>query len=81
MNYGGTQGQCYVRLPFADLGGRAVRLADLMGPDAYDRDGSDLLARGLYLDMPPRGYQTPCASSVYDSIDNVAGASNGLSPT
>ncbi len=56
VNYAGTQGQCYVRLPFPDLGGRAVRLKDLMGPASYDRDGSDLVSRGLYLDMPPWSY-------------------------
>jgi hypothetical protein len=55
VNYAGNQGQCYVRLPFADLAGRAVRLKDLMSPAVYERDGNDLLARGLYLDLPPWG--------------------------
>ena len=27
-----------------------------MGAASYDRDGSDLLSRGLYLDMPPWSY-------------------------
>ena len=56
VNYSGNQGQCYVRLPYADLAGRSVRLQDLLGPAAYDRGGSDLATRGLYLDMPPWGY-------------------------
>ena len=56
VNYAGTQGQCYVRLPFPDLAGRAVRLKDLTGPAAYDRDGNDLTSGGLYLDMPAWGY-------------------------
>jgi len=56
VNYAPNQGQCYIRLPFPDLTGRAVRLKDLMGPASYDRDGSELLSRGLYLDMPPWGY-------------------------
>jgi glycosidase len=56
VNYAGTQGQCYVRLPFADLAGRPVRLVDLMSPARYDRDGSDLVSRGLYLDVPPWNY-------------------------
>jgi glycosidase len=55
VNHAGTQGQCYVRLPFPDLAGRTVRLSDQMGPAVYDRDGSDLVARGLYLDMPAWG--------------------------
>ena len=56
VNYAGNQGQCYVRLPFPELNGHAVRLTDLMGPARYDRDGSDLVSRGLYLDLPPWGY-------------------------
>jgi hypothetical protein len=50
------QGQCYVRLPFPELGGRRLRLADLTGPARYERDGDELLSRGLYLDMPAWGY-------------------------
>ncbi len=46
------QEQCYVQLSFPDLRGRAVRLEDLMGPASYDRDGSGLVSRGLYLDVP-----------------------------
>jgi Alpha amylase, catalytic domain len=56
VNYAGNQGQCYVRLPFADLAGRSVRFTDLMGCATYDRDGSDVASRGLYLDLPPWGY-------------------------
>ena len=53
VNYAGNQSQCYVRFPFPDLSGRAVRLKDLMGPASYDRDGTDLVSRGHYLDLPP----------------------------
>jgi hypothetical protein len=56
VNYGPTQGQCYVRLPFDDLIGQAVRLQDRLSPAVYDRRGDDLLAPGLFLDMPPWGY-------------------------
>lgn len=56
VNYAGNQGQCYVRLPFPGLAGRALRLKDLMGPARYDRQGDDLLSRGLYLDLQPWGY-------------------------
>jgi len=56
VNYAPNQSQCYVRLPYADLAGRVVRLQDLMGPAVYDRDGSDLTSGGLYLDLPPWGY-------------------------
>jgi hypothetical protein len=53
VNYAANQSQCYVRLPFADLGGARWRLTDLMGDAAYERDGADLQGRGLYLDMRP----------------------------
>jgi hypothetical protein len=56
VNYAGNQGQCYVRMPFTDLAGRSVRFADLMGPASYDREGNDVLSRGLYLDLPPWTY-------------------------
>jgi glycosidase len=56
VNYAGNQSQCYVRLPFPDLAGRAVRLKDLAGPASYDREGSDLVSRGLYLDLSPWAY-------------------------
>jgi hypothetical protein len=55
-NFAGNQSQCYVVFPFQELAGRAVQLADLMGPTRYDREGSDLMSRGLYLDLPPWGH-------------------------
>ncbi|HEX2456460.1 MAG TPA: alpha-amylase family glycosyl hydrolase [Vicinamibacterales bacterium] len=56
VNYGAHQGQCYVRLPFPDLAGRTVRFTDLTGPATYDRNGDEVAARGLYLDLQPWGY-------------------------
>jgi hypothetical protein len=53
VNYAGHHSQCYLRLPFGDLAGRHWRLEDQLGSTAYDRDGSDLQARGLYLDLGP----------------------------
>jgi hypothetical protein len=53
VNYAPHQSQCYVRLPFADLGGRSWWLTDLLGDAKYDREGSDLASKGLYLDLPP----------------------------
>jgi hypothetical protein len=53
VNYAGNESQCYVRLPFPDLGGARWNLTDLMGDAAYERDGGDLQGRGLYLDMRP----------------------------
>ena len=56
VNYAPHQGQCYVRLPFGELGGSTVRLRDRTSAAVYDRAGDELLARGLYLDLPGWGY-------------------------
>jgi hypothetical protein len=56
VNYVGNQSQCYVGIPFADVIGSTVRLRDMMGPASFDRDGNDVVSRGLYLDLPPWGY-------------------------
>jgi glycosidase len=53
VNYAPNQSQCYLRLPYADLAGSRWRLQDLLGDAQYDREGSDLQARGLYLDEAP----------------------------
>jgi hypothetical protein len=56
VNYADNKSQCYVRLPFPDMAGRTVRMKDIMGPASFDRDGNDLISRGLYLDLPPWSY-------------------------
>ncbi len=56
INYSASPSQCYVPFPFPDLAGRTVRLKDLMGPASYDRNGDELLSRGIYLDVPAWGY-------------------------
>jgi len=53
VNYGGWPSQCYLRLPFPDLGGRRWLMHDLLGNTDYEREGDDLLSRGLYLDVSP----------------------------
>ena len=35
---------------------RQVRFRDLMSPAVYERNGSELLSKGLYLDLPAWGY-------------------------
>jgi hypothetical protein len=56
VNYAGHPSQCYVRLPFPDLGSSRWQLDDLLGEVHYERDGRDLASPGLYLDLPPWGY-------------------------
>ena len=56
VNYAANQSQCYLRIPYADVAGRAVCLNDLMGPATYRREGNDLVSRGLYFDLAPWNY-------------------------
>jgi hypothetical protein len=55
VNYAPGAGQCYVRPAFAsELEGATVILRDLVDTTVrYERDGSELARRGLYLDVPP----------------------------
>jgi len=56
VNYAPNQSQCYLRIPFDQLRGNTARLQDLMSTAAHDRNGDEILSRGLYLDLPPWGY-------------------------
>ena len=56
VNYAAHQSQCFVALPWNDLAGRSWRLRDRLGAVSYEREGADLAARGLYLDLPAWGY-------------------------
>jgi glycosidase len=64
VNYAPNQSQCYVRLPFTDLGNRPWRLQDLLGNATYDRDGNDLQSRGLYLHMSPWQASVFCLQAI-----------------
>jgi hypothetical protein len=56
VNYAPNQSQAYLSFPFSETAGKTVRLRDLLNPVVYDRSGDDLLARGLYLDVPAWAY-------------------------
>jgi hypothetical protein len=53
VNYAPNQSQCYVRLPFSELGTGPWLFEDMIGDATYEREGRELQARGLYLDEPP----------------------------
>jgi glycosidase len=53
VNYAPNQSQCHVRLPWADLAGKAWRLHDEFSGATYDWHGDDLQARGLFVDHQP----------------------------
>ncbi len=52
VNYAANQSQCYARLPFSNLAEKNWKLQDCLSKDIYERNGYDLLSRGLFLDMP-----------------------------
>jgi glycosidase len=57
INYGPTQGQCYLRLPWIDERARTVVFEECLADNVrYERDGGDLRRRGLYLDVPAWGH-------------------------
>ena len=56
VNYADNQGQCRLPLPFPELREKQVRLTDRMGTEVYDRDGSDLVDNGLFIDHSPWYY-------------------------
>jgi hypothetical protein len=53
VNYSPGQSQCRLRLPFRELRGKQVRLIDLMGEERYDRNGSEIVDDGLFIDLAP----------------------------
>jgi hypothetical protein len=55
-NLASTPAQCFVPLALPSVAERRWRVRDLLGPADYVRDGADLGARGLYLDMPGHAY-------------------------
>jgi hypothetical protein len=52
VNYGPSQAQCYLKLPWRELTGSSFCLRDRLSDARYVRAGGDLEARGLYLDVP-----------------------------
>jgi hypothetical protein len=53
VNFSAKRGQCFVRLPFDDLDGSHWLFRDVLSDVELQRAGSELHARGLYLDAPP----------------------------
>ena len=57
VNLAAQPSQCYVTLTIAGLARREWKMEDLLGEEKYRRNGSEMLARGLYLALPARGAQ------------------------
>jgi hypothetical protein len=56
VNWSANQAQCFVPLELSELAGTSWQLRDLLSTAWYRRWGDDLLAPGLYLDMPAYSY-------------------------
>ncbi|HEX6921999.1 MAG TPA: alpha-amylase family glycosyl hydrolase [Actinomycetes bacterium] len=56
VNLSGHPAQGRVPMPWAPLRGRYWRLHDLVADDTFDRDGDELVAPGLYVDLPAWGF-------------------------
>ncbi len=56
VNYAPHSSQCYLSLPFPEIGNSSVWLKDSLSLACYLREGDELLERGLYLDLPPWSY-------------------------
>jgi hypothetical protein len=54
-NYGSSQAQCYLTLPWPSFSRSRVELVDRLGDARYERGSDELATRGLYLDMPSWG--------------------------
>ncbi|MCX5425197.1 alpha-amylase family glycosyl hydrolase [Streptomyces sp. NBC_00078] len=52
VNHSDAPAQGHVPLPWPDLAARPCRLTDLLSAQTYDRSGDDLLAPGLFVDLP-----------------------------
>ncbi|QSA97806.1 alpha-amylase family glycosyl hydrolase [Methylococcus sp. EFPC2] len=53
VNYAPNQSQCYVALPFEKLADHRWRFSNLLDSASYDREGNDLAAHGIFLDLRP----------------------------
>ena len=56
INYAPHDGQCYLKMPAAERAFGQWQLKDMINEVTYDRNGNDLLTKGLYLGMKPWQY-------------------------
>jgi hypothetical protein len=53
INFSGYPSQGLVRVPFDELDGHAWRLTDVITGEEFERDGSQMISPGLYVDLSP----------------------------
>jgi hypothetical protein len=56
VNFSDHGSQCYVHLPILEIEGQTIRFNDLMSETTYEHHHSELMEKGLYIDMPAWGY-------------------------
>lgn len=57
VNLAPHHAQCRVHIPSPHMGSKTWSLVDRIGTEKWIRDGNEIAANGLYLDLPPRGAQ------------------------
>lgn len=57
VNLAPHRSQCYAPLTVPELAEHNWTMRDLLGPESYERFGTDLASQGLYLDLPESGAQ------------------------
>ena len=56
LNLSAARAQGRVRVPWSDLGGRCWRLEEVLTSETYRRDGEELVASGLYVELAGFGF-------------------------
>ena len=56
VNLSGFRSQACVRVPWDDLAGQTWRLSDAFSGEVYEREGNEMLATGLFVDLAPWGF-------------------------
>ena len=70
VNYAPHGGQCYVTVPLEHLTAASVEFRDLIGSSVYARGRGNLLAKGMYFDMPPYGLHIFDVKAVREGEDS-----------
>src|SRR5262249_32854954 len=68
INFGGVAAQGRVRLPWINLKGESWRLEDSLSTVHYDRSGDEMQESGLYVELPPWGYNCFSLTSVAEVV-------------
>jgi hypothetical protein len=56
VNLSGFRSQACVRVPLDDLAGQTWWLSDAFSGEVYEREGNEMLAAGLFVDLAPWGF-------------------------